>query len=580
MASKQFLNYVQQELDSYKEMYGFKDNRRAFEPWALQYLLGVDKDIAVNNTDTLAQGDNGLDGWYYDSDNNIFHLFQMKYPDNHEDEYGGTAGDELIKFYEKLIDDTYNFKNEKSKLVYNSYREAHNPEIKVKLNIVVYSNFAEQRKNTISEDINRLRGNPLFEIYDIEKLFQFYVDEDDLEDLAGESIAIEILNGQYLEIEPKNKEVIGKAAVVTIKSLNFAKIVKEKYPKIVAKNVRFHLGNKKNQGMVDLLNNENESYKFWYYNNGLTILCDNWSINTQDSTIEIENPQIINGGQTSKTLSQNISVLKNDIYVLAKIIKLGSNKEIGQEEGLKISETSNTQNKVSIADLKSLCPIQKAIKANFNHIEPAWFYEIKSKEWNVLTTSDKKKYDKRKLNKTDIGQEWRMVNENPIKAISNKEEMYNISKLYTKVFSADRNVYEYLYAHQIVNLFNELISEKNLDELQKYDPKISPEILTRILSAKKLSVGYLSYLLNQALQEENSNIDYEVIYSKLNTDIDYFTVALKVIIMSFRSIIVQVDQNESLLSNIRQQQFLENCKIKFMDNYSLMTQFGSVKLFN
>lgn len=578
MASPQFIEYVQKELDIYKETYGFSNDRLAFEPWALQYILGLDRDISVNNTDTLLRGDDGLDGWYYDDENNIFHIFQMKYPDDLNSEYNGTAGEELITFFNKLIIENNSFRNKKLQFVYDSYYNVKNPDIKIKLNIVIFSQISNGYKESISIQLDSLNLNPLYEIFDIEKLYNMYIDENDMEELTGKTIPFKILNGQYIEVPSNEEESIGKATVVTLLGKPFAEIVNKNYPHIVAKNVRFHLGKIKNQSMINLLNSP-ENYKFWYYNNGITILCDNWDINSQDEEILLTNPQIINGGQTSKTLSENIEFLNDKTYVLAKIIQLGTNPEKAKSESLKIAETSNTQNKVTVADLKALCPIQKAIKANFDSLDPKWYYEIKNGEWNVLTKADKKAYGKRKLNKTDIGQEWRMIKDNPIEAISKKEEMYTNNKLYTKVFSANRDVYEYLYAHHVVEMFTKLINEENLSEIIHYDKHMNKVFLTRILSAKKMSIGYMSYLLNLALTTEFKVLDYKDICEKITKDIEYFETALKIIIMSFRKTVNDIDMSESLLNNLRQQEILDNCIMQFNDNYSLMTNFGNNKIF-
>lgn len=579
MASPQFIEFVKKELNTYKEIYGYSNNRFAFEPWALQYILGIDRDMAVNSTDTLYRGDEGLDGWYYDDENNIFHIFQMKYPDDNNVEYNGSASDELISFLDKLLTKNHIFQNKKLQSVYDLFYEVHNPEINIKLNIVVFSQINEEYRNTYKEKLAEIETNVTMEVFDIEYLYNMYIDENDMDDLEGKIIDLEILKGQYIEVDSIEPGIIGKATIVTLNGKSFASTVKDNYPHIVAKNVRFHLGKSKNQGMINVLQNNKENYKFWYYNNGITILCDKWEVDKSTNKISLTNPQIINGGQTSKTLAENIEFIDNDVYVLAKIIELGTDKSKAKTEGLKIAETSNTQNKVTAADLKALCPIQKAIKANFDSLEPKWYYEIKNKEWNVLNTSDKKIYAKRKLNKTDIGQEWRMVKGNPIEAISKKEEMYTNRKIYTRVFSADRDVYEYLYAHKIVNLFTNLIALDQYDQIKNYDQHMDREVLIRILSAKKMSIGYMSYLLNLALINELSSLNYKDIYNKLNDDIKYFEIAFKIIIMSFRKIVLDINSNESLLNNLRNQEVLAKCTTVFNDNYSLMTQFGSVKIF-
>ena len=71
-------------------------------------------------------------------------------------------------------------------------------------------------------------------------------------------------------------------------------------PRLFARNVRGYLGSTEiNRGMVDTLTNEPEF--FWYYNNGVTIICDEaerTSCGGHD-VLHVMNPQVINGQQTT-----------------------------------------------------------------------------------------------------------------------------------------------------------------------------------------------------------------------------------------------------------------------------------------
>jgi hypothetical protein len=77
--------------------------------------------------------------------------------------------------------------------------------------------------------------------------------------------------------------------------------------RLFARNVRGFLGSTEiNRGMEATLTREPEY--FWYYNNGVTIVCDDA---TQESSrgrniLRVTNPQVINGQQTTRTLARSV----------------------------------------------------------------------------------------------------------------------------------------------------------------------------------------------------------------------------------------------------------------------------------
>ena len=80
--------------------------------------------------------------------------------------------------------------------------------------------------------------------------------------------------------------------------------------RLFARNIRGYLGtgtevNRQMKGTI-----ENEPEFFWYYNNGITIVCDNARQikDGQTNKLRVINSQIINGQQTTRTLSQYLKM--------------------------------------------------------------------------------------------------------------------------------------------------------------------------------------------------------------------------------------------------------------------------------
>lgn len=125
-------------------------------------------------------------------------------------------------------------------------------------------------------------------------------------------------------------------------------------------NVRGFLGETKyNKNIIETL--KTEPTKFFMYNNGLTITAENIEsdlINAgRKAKIKIENFQVVNGGQTLRSIHKFNSQDKDNLHnflsnceILIRIFKTGNTTGLIN----KIAEYTNSQNAISVIDLKSL----------------------------------------------------------------------------------------------------------------------------------------------------------------------------------------------------------------------------------
>ncbi|MEW6200379.1 MAG: AIPR family protein [bacterium] len=138
-----------------------------------------------------------------------------------------------------------------------------------------------------------------------------------------------------------------------------AKDVGEMYKRagirLFARNIRGYLGksNEINEAMSKTINREPQN--FWYYNNGVTIVCDEakCEIHGGQDILRVEKPQVINGQQTTRTLHDSPS---NRAGILVRVIKIPRKTGDDDEYGYLVSEivrATNWQNAIKI-------PVQKA----------------------------------------------------------------------------------------------------------------------------------------------------------------------------------------------------------------------------
>ncbi len=140
---------------------------------------------------------------------------------------------------------------------------------------------------------------------------------------------------------------------------------------LLERNIRRFLGlrgNRVNRGIEHTLRNESERGNFYFYNNGITLLCKHFAYNALqggDYQVRAERLQIINGGQTCKTIQATLADLSEPLtnmekaYVLVRLYELPSDSA---ETIRNITYATNSQNPVDLRDLRSNDPVQKKLE--------------------------------------------------------------------------------------------------------------------------------------------------------------------------------------------------------------------------
>jgi hypothetical protein len=127
-------------------------------------------------------------------------------------------------------------------------------------------------------------------------------------------------------------------------------------------NVRDYQGNNKvNKQIRDTLNRAVWTEDFWWLNNGVTILADSCSV--AGDTLTIENPEVVNGLQTSYEIFKarsNAALVERNLLV--KIIVAPDDKS-----KTAIIKATNSQTTVSALSLKATEPLQFGIEDELLH---------------------------------------------------------------------------------------------------------------------------------------------------------------------------------------------------------------------
>lgn len=157
--------------------------------------------------------------------------------------------------------------------------------------------------------------------------------------------------------------LIGKVAITEI-----ANLFDRHNDLLLERNIRRYLGlhaNRVNSAIHSTLTDKGKSGNFYFFNNGITMICRKFRHSTlqgENYQLKVEGMQIINGGQTCKTIQQTLSQSKEDfsrVYVLLRLYELADDD---QDFVRDITYATNSQNPVDLRDLHSNDDIQKQLE--------------------------------------------------------------------------------------------------------------------------------------------------------------------------------------------------------------------------
>lgn len=175
-----------------------------------------------------------------------------------------------------------------------------------------------------------------------------------------------VLTGQAI-VEDMNymRVLVGRVSVHEIQRL-----FNEHGDRLLERNIRRYLGlhtNRVNSAIHATLIDPGKSENFYFYNNGITVVCDKFDYNAfqkSDYKVQLKNMQVINGGQTCKTIQEALSAaldgrVGESAYVMIRIYQLAEGHKDFVND---ITYATNSQNPVDLRDLHSNDALQRALE--------------------------------------------------------------------------------------------------------------------------------------------------------------------------------------------------------------------------
>lgn len=274
------------------------------------------------------------------------------------------------------------------------------------VNLVILSNaqISSRVEELPDEKINGL--TTAYEVWDFGRIYRNETSGKTREDLT---IAFDDLKGGGLPCLPAytGAETM-KSFLLVMPGSVLADLYGRYGERLLEQNVRTFLQfrGKINKGIRNTIINEPQM--FFAYNNGLSATAEHVETAANDTRlVSVKNLQIVNGGQTTAsifTASKNDRAELDQVYVQIKLSVI--RPEDVEEIVPRISEYSNTQNRVNAADFFSNHPFHLRIEEFSRRLwapsaegglrETHWFYERArgqfANQQTNLTPSEKRKF--------------------------------------------------------------------------------------------------------------------------------------------------------------------------------------------
>jgi hypothetical protein len=355
----------------------------AFNYWVLTKLYNIDEETVDENITEYS--DDGLDCFVFFEDLKQLYIIQNKfYGETTKLDFKYVQNEFLNKPISTLINNNYK-RSQILQDIFNKYRN--DSDFQIILNLYVTNNLVDQN---ILNIINKFQGpsevSCLFNanIYYLNDIQSIYYNDRKQDKKNFKCDLFTINKGTVLNINPKSYDLPGmidaKYVFTPVYELyNMVNLANNKGYLLFEENIREYLGNKGvNAKIISTLKDPKDRNNFFYYNNGITIICkgirnnDKKTLRFQQS-FEISNPQIVNGCQTVNTIHSVLSrVPEGDLeesfkntFVMVKLLVLDSEHEVDQDLYRNIVRYNNSQNKIDEKNFEANKELYKSLQKDF-----------------------------------------------------------------------------------------------------------------------------------------------------------------------------------------------------------------------
>jgi len=562
--SLQDFSTISTSVEKYQQDFHLTSSSNAFYFLALNLILGLqDDEIEDSITDShylkcsgkRSGRDSGIDVVYIDNSNDIstIHFFNFKYTDKFDkitDHFSSNEIDKIFEFLRNLMSRNTDLESDVNPVLYSKVTEIwdifkkHNPKFVMHLCSNSYKGLEPNEKLRFERGIDEhsyftikyhlmddfitlltKKNSQIInaKIRAIDKMF-YEKSDGDIRALIGSFDARDLIR-----IVLDNSDLRETTDIIDYQILRHHGILEDAFED----NVRVYLKqrSKINKNIKKTALSDN-NYRFFYYNNGITITYSKFSYakTLRSPIIELENIQIVNGSQTIHALYEAFLedfTKLGDIELLCRIYET-QNTTLSTQ----IAEYTNSQNPVKSRDIRSIDIVQQKLEQEF--LAKDIYYERKKNQHSDKPKS--KRIDAEKSGQVLMA----LFHEMPSDAKNRKEiifgDMYetifhdnitadnvllayvlfekieaekkkekdlalsNINSLYSDFYLSYATYWILYFLGEIAKFYSITLEYKNVDEIWKLFPKI-----------KKL-IEYFCEKERNYLDKKKENFSYQIFF--------------------------------------------------------------------
>lgn len=337
---------------------------RSIAALAVMMACGIDSEIAAKSI-TDGYHDLGIDAIYCDELQKKLVLVQSKW---RNDGTGGISNDEILTFIEgikRII--TLEFQGANSKIqqkITDVTSAIKNMDYQVECIFChtgdqAISDFVmrpiKQLLSTTNDESNEILK---FTEYKQSDLFKYLASGQESDNISIDDVVL--LNWGILDEPYKAYYGILPAAALADWYAQYGN-------KLFAKNIRYYKGNTDvNQGIRRVLKEEPEN--FFYYNNGIKMLCNKitrkaaYSTTNKTGLFALDGVSLVNGAQTTGAISMAFMENPEQVARAFVFVQLIDLENASDDYALQITRLSNTQNRIDSKEFAALDSEQERLK--------------------------------------------------------------------------------------------------------------------------------------------------------------------------------------------------------------------------
>lgn len=420
-----FKKQIEEDIRAYQEKYGetmheINKDDWAFNFWILDKFFYEDEELIIDKITDYH--DYGIDEYEWYEDTKELYLIQNKFfGEDTKLPLSYVENTFLIEPLAVLKDGRYTRCKELQE-IYLKHKDDEG--FTIHLQLYITNNQRDQKAINAIKEFNKTHSPKIFaEIYYLDDIEAKWYGEPrkttktfsaEIESVNNGTI-LNINNGAYRLENIIDAKYVFAPVVCIYRMVRSAE--GKGYP-LFEKNIREYLGNKGiNKRIYQTLKSDKERKNFFYYNNGITIICSKMGSPKQrlpkagshvGLSFQIDNPQIVNGCQTVNSIfsalkeydDDDIEAIFKDTFVMVKILQIDPTDSEQRQISRNIVTYNNSQNSLDEKQFVANNELFQRLKSEF--AEKGFLLLTKQSDTTTYSTSYKKKSELSKLQMLSI----------------------------------------------------------------------------------------------------------------------------------------------------------------------------------